>query len=344
MPSNISRSIFVLLIITAAVAWGQVTLNTSDLAISPGTVISQAATDDYITVNVGSAGANQTWNFASVQTNISWTEYWVSPSSTPQGEEFPDATNCSHQSNNPDSYTYYQTTVSNYLMLGTEHAGVIINVENQVTPNNFPVHYNDSWMGVVHIPSPYSGISIVDTTWGLADGYGTLVDVTGSHACLRVKLKSNTWMIPQTGPSILTSVLQYVWYVPGGEAYVAIVSEPGETNPNFTSGEFTRTTGLTGVQEMPSRTVLPTAITLEPLFPNPFNSQTNLIFTVPKSGNVSLSIFDIQGKLVNTLENGWLNPGRYQAHFDATALPSGYYFARLSAGNTTQTQKLTLVK
>ncbi len=80
-------------------------------------------------------------------------------------------------------------------------------------------------------------------------------------------------------------------------------------------------------------------------YPNPFNPATTLGYNVPESAHVSLVVFDAAGREVIRLLDGAKEPGRYEVIFDATALPSGIYFARFKAGDGfAQTQRLTLMK
>ncbi|MBU1650754.1 T9SS type A sorting domain-containing protein [bacterium] len=79
-------------------------------------------------------------------------------------------------------------------------------------------------------------------------------------------------------------------------------------------------------------------------YPNPFNPETRLVFTLPEAEQVSLTVFDVSGRVVTTLYNGLYQAGTYEATFGASHLPSGIYFTKLSAGDFTQTQKLMLVK
>ena len=88
----------------------------------------------------------------------------------------------------------------------------------------------------------------------------------------------------------------------------------------------------------------PLEYVLHDVYPNPFNPSTNLTFSLPISGNVSLIIFDIQGREVVKLIEGFHLPGLYQVTFDASGLSSGLYFARLKAGNFSQTQKLLFIR
>lgn len=88
----------------------------------------------------------------------------------------------------------------------------------------------------------------------------------------------------------------------------------------------------------------PSDFRLYPAFPNPFNPTTLLGFQLPVAGRVSLGVFDITGRLVEALVNGWRVAGRHEVIFDGSHLPSGIYLYRLQAGSLSATGKLALVK
>ena len=79
-------------------------------------------------------------------------------------------------------------------------------------------------------------------------------------------------------------------------------------------------------------------------YPNPFNPTTQINYSVPVSGYVSLKVFNILGSEVATLLSGYREAGDYSVTFNANGLPSGVYFYRLNAGNFVETKKLTLLK
>lgn len=88
----------------------------------------------------------------------------------------------------------------------------------------------------------------------------------------------------------------------------------------------------------------PFTTALEQNFPNPFNPVTNIGYTTKQADNVKLEVFDLLGRKVATLVDGFHSPGRYQVSFDASELPSGIYVYRLEAGNYVETKQLTLIK
>ncbi len=88
----------------------------------------------------------------------------------------------------------------------------------------------------------------------------------------------------------------------------------------------------------------PVAVTLSEPFPNPFNPSCAIPFDIPAESVVRLEIFSVAGQRVATLVEGRLPAGAHVSHWGAAGMPSGMYFARLSAGGTTLTKKLTLLK
>jgi len=90
---------------------------------------------------------------------------------------------------------------------------------------------------------------------------------------------------------------------------------------------------------------LPKNYSLGQNYPNPFNPTTQIVFDLPKAGNVILTVYDMTGRTVATLINGYKSAGRYDVTFDGSGLASGAYIYRLQAGrNFVQTKKLLLVK
>lgn len=63
--------------------------------------------------------------------------------------------------------------------------------------------------------------------------------------------------------------------------------------------------------------------------PNPFENVTDIQFSIPKSGIVELSLFDISGKHIQVLLNEFKQGGIYNTKFDASGLQSGTYFCKL---------------
>ena len=89
---------------------------------------------------------------------------------------------------------------------------------------------------------------------------------------------------------------------------------------------------------------IPNTIWLYQNFPNPFNSITQIKYSIPKSSQVSLKIFNTLGEEIETLVNEEKPVGTYEVNWNAVNLPSGVYFYRLQAGDFVQTRKMILLK
>jgi hypothetical protein len=89
---------------------------------------------------------------------------------------------------------------------------------------------------------------------------------------------------------------------------------------------------------------LPVEFTLNQNYPNPFNPSTTISFSLPHSANASLKVFDMLGREVATLVNGYTTAGSHEVQFNATNLASGVYFYKLTSGDFTQMMKMMLVK
>jgi len=89
---------------------------------------------------------------------------------------------------------------------------------------------------------------------------------------------------------------------------------------------------------------LPEEFTLEQNYPNPFNPVTTIGYYLNRGGLVTMKIYDINGRLVETILNYYQPPGYHNVKWDASGFSSGLYFCRLSAAETERTIKLLLVK
>jgi hypothetical protein len=79
-------------------------------------------------------------------------------------------------------------------------------------------------------------------------------------------------------------------------------------------------------------------------YPNPFNPSTHIAFETLDTAPITLQVFDVSGRLVQTLASGTFSAGVHEATFDASNLPSGIYFARLQGAQINHSIKMVLMK
>ncbi|MFB3844280.1 MAG: T9SS type A sorting domain-containing protein [Candidatus Cloacimonadaceae bacterium] len=95
--------------------------------------------------------------------------------------------------------------------------------------------------------------------------------------------------------------------------------------------------------------VAPALSFLKNNYPNPFNSETTIRFTLPKKGNANLSIYNTKGQLVKTLHNGMTKAGETSLTWNGTdnqnqRVSNGIYFYKLNANGKVETRKMMLLK
>jgi hypothetical protein len=79
-------------------------------------------------------------------------------------------------------------------------------------------------------------------------------------------------------------------------------------------------------------------------YPNPFNPETIIKFSIPKSQYVTLSIYNLQGELIERLVDEVIPKGVHTFTYNAKNLPSGVYFYKINTENFSKTKKLLLVR
>ncbi|MDG1753702.1 MAG: FG-GAP-like repeat-containing protein [Rhodothermales bacterium] len=108
--------------------------------------------------------------------------------------------------------------------------------------------------------------------------------------------------------------------------------------------------GAVGISIEDERVIIPTDYKLEQNYPNPFNPTTSIRFELPRDKAVSLTIFDVSGRIVKTLvDNQQMAEGAHEMQWDGTndagaSVASGTYLYRLSFGNFAHTKTMVLLK
>ena len=80
-------------------------------------------------------------------------------------------------------------------------------------------------------------------------------------------------------------------------------------------------------------------------YPNPFANSTTIRYVMGESGSAEISIYDVLGNKVSTLENSTMkSAGNYETIFDATSLSQGIYFLKFTLNGRSVTEKMTVTK
>ncbi|MDP1677660.1 MAG: T9SS type A sorting domain-containing protein [Bacteroidota bacterium] len=99
---------------------------------------------------------------------------------------------------------------------------------------------------------------------------------------------------------------------------------------------------LTGVFKQDNFSI-PNNLNLYQNYPNPFNPSTIINYQLPINGFVTLKVYDLLGREIETLVDGTQNSGKHSIRFDGQRIPSGIYFYRLNTGLQTITKKMVII-
>jgi hypothetical protein len=125
-----------------------------------------------------------------------------------------------------------------------------------------------------------------------------------------------------------------------------------ELEARLISGTVNNVFGVMGDHELEEVVVsvkeigsgIPESYSLDQNYPNPFNPSTNIRFSIPEPGLVTLKVYNALGQEVASLLNEEKNAGSYEYNFDASYLTSGIYFYKIQSNNYTATKKMIVIK
>jgi len=207
-----------------------------------------------------------------------------------------------------------QTTLTN-LTTGQFYPGPWDTVFVKDTSLSAPVGAH-TWMGInLHTPYPY------DPSKSLVVGIGQCGNSGSGMYILQTSL----------------SGIKRTWSV-GGCPFVPYSAAGDEYNVDFGID----VEPVIGVGTIISN--IPNAYLLNQNYPNPFNPSTKISFSLPKTGDVKLVVYDIFGKLVQILFDAAAPAGKYKVEFDGTYLSSGVYVYKLETPEYTAWRKMVLLK
>ena len=172
---------------------------------------------------------------------------------------------------------------------------------------------------------------------------GIALQVRGSRVPVAVRRNiffGNTTAVENLS-SVTLSAQENFWGTTDSTAIAALITGPVTWTPFLE-----REPDQTAVEETDA---LPAQFALELAYPNPFNSQTVIPFSIPAADQVELVVYDALGRLVRRLVDNTLEPGTYLIGWDGRdergmEAASGAYFVRLRAGDRVASGRLALVR
>jgi aminopeptidase N len=135
-----------------------------------------------------------------------------------------------------------------------------------------------------------------------------------------------------------------VWTEANAESYFESVSDADSIwiDPNQWILRTVTYYPFTPVDERPDG--LPEEFAVGSAYPNPFNSSTTIKFDLPAQSPVALTVYNLQGQIVNRKMLGSMSPGTHEIQWDGNEFASGIYLFSLKANNQVKTAKAVLLK
>lgn len=162
------------------------------------------------------------------------------------------------------------------------------------------------------------------------------------NGSLGENVNTGTWNQNQTITKSITTIDSSGWVATNCNLNIFIYKDATPLNTavidQATKQSVTMPLGVSNSNEAPAE------FSLSQNYPNPFNPVTNIKFNIAENGKVSLKIYDISGRAVITMVDGYINAGSYNAEVDASQLSSGVYFYSLVTDKFVQTKKMVLIK
>ena len=162
------------------------------------------------------------------------------------------------------------------------------------------------------------------------------IDSSGGCVIWTTTNLGTTWIREQIPVQGSSSELSDLVFIDANHGFASLGS------PSGAIGGILKYAPATGIGNINGP--VPSEYKLEQNFPNPFNPSTVIKFAMPRSGYVTLKVYNMLGKEVGTLVNGNMTAGLQEVVFDASSLPSGLYFYQINTNGFTDTKKMLLVK
>jgi len=208
---------------------------------------------------------------------------------------------------------------------------------DSIFTRRFPVNGRDNYFNSFAIANNKLIFSYArDSSFGLANSYGLITDLNGNVVNQKVF----------TNSSFVWGSLRAIVPIANGDILFA---GTGQLQPSARVIYAVRTDSLLntseyiGVEQISNN--VPKSFYLFNNYPNPFNPTTNIKYSVKENSFISISVYDVTGRIVAELVKQKQMAGTYEVDFDGSALASGLYFYSLTSDNRIiETKKMILLK
>jgi len=347
-------------------SFAQISITSSDLNAEyvPGTTTTVKTDVVVTTVDIGQLGPTS-WDFSFLSSDpgLAINSTAVDPATTPYAGDFPGANLGTHtilviQGDTTEFYSYLSlngTFDFHGVVVETAFAGTSVVMTSTYTPPEISATLPYTFNSTVDYTGTQTGVTalngvVIDTvistivTHREVDAYGPMTMPGGQvYDALRVRVDEITINNILPPPFNYDRHISYDFITTNG-SFVNVPSDT--TKPNVGVIANTASIAWAGpfVSDVKIEETIPGDYRLSQNYPNPFNPSTSIEYSIPSESFVELRVYDILGNEVATLVNEQRSAGVYRADFTANNLPSGMYFARITANEFTQVVKMILLK
>jgi len=345
------KKILFLIVVVSFTSFAQITITGNDVlnifAVGNSTTLHQDTLQS--TVDIGSTGGGNNWDFTGLQSNLTVDIMSVDPVTTPYATNFSGADFCIY---NMGFYQGFQAKIWTYSSVNgfvdnmgsatTSNAlpGFVITLENDPGRHTFqnPTTFSNQWMQTYTQTITITGLPPNSSTVSIntnVDAYGTMtLPGGGTYDALRIREEVTVSGITSVGYSFVTRSGAHV-------NLSAVLSNPPTSGTIDVESTSYNLAIISSVEQISS---LPMEFDLRQNYPNPFNPSTKIEYSIPQESIVELKVYDILGNEVAELVDEVQSAGTYRADFSGDNLASGLYIARIKAGDFTQSIKMSLLK
>jgi len=212
----------------------------------------------------------------------------------------------------------------------------------------YKVVYKDSLNGFGMGGDPEYGTSTIKTTNGGVNWQYEFIDIFGIAKSFAYRTPDEIWAPLSIGRSWAVSTnagANWVQIFTPDSSYINDIyfTDPYHGWAVGDAGVILKyNTEFIGIKNISS--AVPENILLFQNYPNPFNHSTIIEYQTDKFSKINISLYDVLGRHILDIFNGFIPAGTQRISFNSSAVPSGIYFYKLTSGNFSETKKLVIVK
>lgn len=242
------------------------------------------------------------------------------------------------------------TSIYNSIFMGYRTGALLdgANVANACIGDTLQIR-NSIWAGLRSANGITTNVSGFDAEgWYATAAYGNRRYAQPSEVMLTAPFDlRNPNPTPQSGSPALTGAnftnprLQDPFFTP--TTYVGAFGTGARWDAGWTNYDPQNTNYSTPTSAEQTENI-PLTFSLEQNYPNPFNPSTVITYSTPERSLVSLKLYDLLGREVQTLVSEYQDAGTYRVRFDGADFPSGMYLYKIVAGTFTTARTMLLLK